>query len=388
MERIETKAQVWLRRLTAGMLMGMVLFFSVLFFVTEKKDFSENENRYLADVPKFGWRQVQEGAYMEGLTDYVSDHFPFRDFWVGLKTKTELVCGKRKINGIFVAEDGYLVEEYVKPENTERIAGTLKKFADTVEELTAGQGRKIQMRLMLVPTAVSVYGDKLPKHALVNDQMQTADYLYAETGIPPIDCRMALRENRSGENLYYRTDHHWTTFGAYVGYRVFCREMGFAPVSLGEMTAQTVTEEFKGTLYSKSGDYGHDGDAIVIYTNPSDRLTVEYKDTGEVSDSLYNLEYADKKDKYSIFLNNLHPLVEITNETAETDRELVLVKDSYANSIVPFLVHHYKKVYVFDTRYYKEGPSAFIAEHGGVTDVLLLYNMNTLDGDSGIRGVY
>ena len=91
MERIETKAQVWLRRLTAGMLMGMVLFFSVLFFVTEKKDFSENENRSLADVPKFGWRQVQEGAYMEGLTDYVSDHFPFRDFWVGLKTKTELV---------------------------------------------------------------------------------------------------------------------------------------------------------------------------------------------------------------------------------------------------------------------------------------------------------
>ena len=96
----------------------------------------------------------------------------------------------------------------------------------------------------------------------------------------------------------------------------------------------------------------------------------------------------DKKDKYSLFLNNLHPLTEITNDTAETDRELVLIKDSYANSMVPFLVRHYKKIYVFDTRYYKDGPSAFLAEHAGVTDVLLLYNMNTLDGDSGIRGVY
>lgn len=81
-------------------------------------------------------------------------------------------------------------------------------------------------------------------------------------------------------------------------------------------------------------------------------------------------------------------MIEITNENAETERELVLIKDSYANSMVPYLVHHYKKIYVFDTRYYKQGPASFIEEHAGVTDVLLLYNMNTLDTDSGIRGIY
>ncbi len=96
----------------------------------------------------------------------------------------------------------------------------------------------------------------------------------------------------------------------------------------------------------------------------------------------------EAKDKYSLFLDNLHPLIEITNETAVSDRELVLVKDSYANSMVPFLVHHYKKIYVFDTRYYKQGVSEFIREHKNVSDVLVLYNMNTLDGDLGIRGVY
>lgn len=380
------KTEGRIRMLTACLPAGMVLALSVLFLIRDKQDFSENENRYLAEFPEFGWRQVREGTYMDGLTDYVSDHFPFRDFWIGMKTKAELISGKKEINGIFIAEDGYLIEAYEKPENTDRIAGIWKNFAETVNGMERENG--IEMRLMLVPTAVTVYEEKLPAHAPLNDQMETAEYLYAETGIRPVDCSGLLMESREDGNLYYRTDHHWTTLGAYEGYRAFCGEMGFTPVPLEEMTAQTVTEDFRGTLYSKAGDYGRMGDEIVIYTNPDDRLQVEYRDNGEVTDSLYNLEYVEKKDKYSLFLNNLHPLIEITNEAAQTGRELVLIKDSYANSMVPFLVHHYKKIYVFDTRYYKDGPSAFIAEHEGVTEVLLLYNMNTLDGDLGVRGVY
>ena len=89
-----------------------------------------------------------------------------------------------------------------------------------------------------------------------------------------------------------------------------------------------------------------------------------------------------------MFLNNIHPFIEITNETADSDKELAVIKDSYANCMVPFLVNHYRKVYVFDTRYYKGGPSGFINENGQITDVLLLYNMNTLDGDLGIGGIY
>lgn len=380
------KTEERIRRLTAGLLVGMALALPTLFMITEKRVFSKNENRYLADFPDFSWQQIREGAYMEGMNDYLSDHFPFRNFWIGVKTKAELVLGKKKINGIYIAEDGYLIEEYEKPENTGKIIEILKNFTDTVE--AQDKKRKIEIRLMLVPTAVSVYGEKLPEHALVNDQMETAEYIYMQTGIRPVNCGGLLAESKEEGDLYYKTDHHWTTLGAYIGYRAFCEERGFTPIALGEMTAQTVTEDFCGTLYSKAGDYNRKGDAIVIYTNPADRLTVEYKDTGEKTDSLYNLEYVEKKDKYSLFLNNLHPLIEITNETAVMDRELALIKDSYANSMAPFLAHHYRKIYVFDTRYYKEGPSAFIAQHPGVTDVLMLYNMNTLDGDLGVRGVY
>ena len=105
-----------------------------------------------------------------------------------------------------------------------------------------------------------------------------------------------------------------------------------------------------------------------------------------MTDSLYNFDYLEEKDKYSLFLDNIHPLIEIENTAADSENELMLIKDSYANSMVPFLTHHYRKIYVFDTRYYRNGLSSFLSEHETITDILLLYNLNTLDGDTGIRG--
>ncbi len=379
------KRPVWENRIktaTALLLAGMVMLLAVLFIAMDKKEFSENENRYLAEFPSVSLEKIKSGEYMSGLESYLADHFPFRDFFMGVKTKAEMSAGKREINGIYIAKDGYLIEEYEKPENTERIGKILGSFAKELE------GQEVDVRLMLVPTAVCIYEEKLPEYAPVRDQMETAEIIYGISGIKPVDCSKDLLAYKAKGELYYKTDHHWTTLGAYAGYTAYCREKGMDAVSLEEMTAQTAAEDFRGTVYSKAGDYGQEGDPITIYTNPADKLTVEYMDTGETTESLYNLEYAEEKDKYSLFLDNLHSLIEITNENADSGRELVLIKDSYANSMVPFLVRHYKKIYVFDTRYYKQGVSEFIKEQPGVTDVLLLYNMNTLDSDLGIRGVY
>ena len=379
------KRPVWENRIkiaTALLLAGMVMLLAVLFIAMDKKEFSENENRYLAEFPSVSLEKIKSGEYMSGLESYLADHFPFRDFFMGVKTKAEMSAGKREINGIYIAKDGYLIEEYEKPENTERIGKILGSFAKELE------GQEVDVRLMLVPTAVFIYEEKLPEYAPVRDQMETAEIIYGISGIKPVDCSKDLLAYKAKGELYYKTDHHWTTLGAYAGYTAYCREKGMDAVSLEEMTAQTAAEDFRGTVYSKAGDYGREGDPITIYTNPADKLTVEYMDTGETTESLYNLEYAEEKDKYSLFLDNLHSLIEITNENADSGRELVLIKDSYANSMVPFLVRHYKKIYVFDTRYYKQGVSEFIKEQPGVTDVLLLYNMNTLDSDLGIRGVY
>ncbi len=371
-----------IRRTVVCLLCIGILSLSVYLLASPKKEFSENENRYLAKFPSFSARTLLSGEYTESLGDWLADHFPQRDFFVGLKSGVEIASGRKEINHVYVAQDDYLIESYAEPQNTERITDTLVSFYDKIDT------RKVDVNLMLVPTAVTIYNDKLPAHAPLSDQTTTASAIYDACGIPAVDCTDRLFEGTARGQLYYRTDHHWTTLGAYCGYLAYCDAKKMTPVSLESLTAQTVTDTFAGTLYSKVNDYSHPKDTITIYTNPADDLTVTYVDTGEVTDSLYNLDYAAEKDKYSLFLNNIHPLVVIENSTAASQDALMLIKDSYANSMVPFLAHHYKKIYVLDTRYYRDGPSSFLAEHGDITDVLLLYNMNTLDGDTGIRGIY
>ncbi len=371
-----------IRALASVLLTASVLILSITFLLLKKQEFSENENRYLEPLPALTWESVKSGQYMENINSYLCDHFPFRDFFIGLKTRTEITLGRREINQVFIGRDGYLIEKYQKPVNTEQISRTLKTFGEK-EELTGKE-----LYLMLVPTAIYTYKNKLPEFAPAADQMETAEKIYQDSGLLSIDCSQDLLAHQQDGQLYYRTDHHWTTYGAYVGYLAFCREKGLVPVSLDELEAETAAEDFCGTIYSKVNDYSQKGDKITIYRNPADKLTVYYEDTKETTDSLYNLKYARKKDKYSLFLDNLHPLIEITNGNAESERELVLIKDSYANSMTPFLAHHFKKIYVFDTRYYKWGPSSFIKGHEGITDVLILYNMNTVDTDLGIRGIY
>ncbi len=375
------------RALLPALLAAGVLALSIGFLTSAKKDFSENENRYLQAFPQLTWEAVESGSFMEEINSYLCDHFPFRDLFISLKTRTEILAGRRQIGQVYVGEEGYLIEAYQKPQNTEQIAGILKTFAEKLED------QPVEVDLMLVPTAVCIYEDKLPALAfsgLGKEQLATAAQIYETAAIHQIDCTQALLDHKKegAEPLYYKLDHHWTTYGAYAGYLAFCREKGLEPVALEDLEMEVATKDFRGTIYSKVNDYSRPGEEIKVYTDPSAALTVFYEDTGETTDSLYALDYVETKDKYSLFLNNLHPLIQITNEKAETDRGLVLIKDSYANSMVPFLIHNFKTIYVFDTRYYKWGPSAFIQEHGDVTDVLILYNMNTLDTDLGIRGIY
>lgn len=359
-----------------------ILSLSIWLLLSPKKDFSENENRYLTKFPVLSAKSMLDGTYTESLSDWLADHFPQRDFFVGLKSQTEILNGRKEINHIYIAKEDYLIEQYAQPQNTQRIIDTLTRFYEKVSQA------EVNINLMLVPTAVTIHKDLLPQNAPASNQLETVQSIYTATGIPKIDCTEFLFTGISEGQLYYRTDHHWTTLGAYYGYLAFCAAKNLQPVSLTSLQKQTVTEDFAGTLYSKVNDYNHKKDSITVYTNPEDHLTVTYTDTGEVSDSLYNFDYLTEKDKYSLFLNNIHSLIEIENQTSSSEDVLMLIKDSYANSIVPFLAHHYRKIYVFDTRYYKDGPSSFLSEHKEINDILLLYNMNTLDTDSGIRGIY
>lgn len=355
----------------------------VLFLLLPKEEFSENENRYLAAFPKFSWNSLAEGEYLEDLQTYANEHFPARDFFMGLKTGFEKACGKTEINGIYVSDDGYYIEEYKEPENTERI---INSFSSLAEKL-----KYADLTLMLVPTAVTVYEEKLPKYAVNADQMAALKEIYAAVSCEQIDVFDVLMDNKDKYQLYYRYDHHWTSYGAYLAYEEYCKAKGFSYTPLEELEAEVVSSDFKGTIYSKVNDYTVDGEAITVFRQPGQKLTVSYDRKEEVTgatECLYNADYLTKKDQYSYFLDNIHAYIEITNEEAAADKEIVVIKDSYANCFVPFLANQYRKVYVFDTRYYRKPVSEFVNENPDITDVLVLYNMNTIDGDLGIGGIY
>lgn len=376
----ENRPSKIIQSITAVFLAAFVLLFAVAFLIAEKQEFSEGENRYLEKFPEFTFSSLKEGKYTEKLQSYLSDHFPMRNLFMGLKAETEIALGKREIGGVYIAKDGYLIEDYAAPKNTDKIVGQFEKFAESLEGA--------EVSLMLVPTAITIYGEKLPALAPVRSQLQTRDEIYGRLDFSTIDCYDDLMEAKKDNELYYRTDHHWTGYGAYAAYTAYCEAKEIVPLPLDRFEITEVSTDFKGTVYSKLNDAKIKADTITIFENPENRLTVYYEDKKETADSLYNFEYLEKKDKYSMFLNNIHPFIEITNETADSDKELAVIKDSYANCMVPFLVNHYRKVYVFDTRYYRGGPSKFINENRQITDVLLLYNMNTLDNDTGIGGIY
>ena len=412
--RLRRRAEV----LTVSLIAALILCFSVWCLVAPKQTFSENENRALASWPVYSFGALKDGSYMSGIQTYLSDHFPLRDPFMTLKTKYEMLTGREEINDIYLAKDGYYIEAYKTPKQQKKIITQFQKLQDAITT-----GAKENVRVMLVPTAISTYNAKLPNCAPdrgVLRQVDTMNEIYAALpNMQKVDAWSALQaaaaqegtdhplasadadgaqsvadtgdagcDTSDTDGLYYHTDHHWTTHGAYVGYQAYCSAAGLSPIPEADFQKTCITTDFHGTIFSKLHDSTVPGDAITLYENPANQLTVSYPDTGEVTDTLYNRDYLAQKDKYSVFLNNLHPLVEITNASAASDRQLVLIKDSYANSMVPFLVNHYQKIYVFDTRYYRFGPSSFINEHPEVTDVLLLYNMNTIDTDLGVGGIF
>lgn len=364
-----------------GILLSVfILCFSVSFILIEKDDFSENENRYLETFPTLTFEKLKEGIFTKELENYFADHFPLRDHFMNLRTSFELLFGKTKINNIYIGSDGYFIEEYKIPKSNKKIINQINRFTDSINEA--------EVTFMLVPTAITVYEDKLPDFAPRGKQLESLYEIYDGISSSKIDITESLKSQKDKYPLYYRLDHHWTSYGSYIGYQEFARNQGFEVIKMEEFQIETVTEDFKGTIYSKVHDYSLKGDNIDLFHKDGQNLSVHYMDTGEKTNTLYNLDYLEQKDKYSLFLDNIHSITEIINESIDSEDELILIKDSYGNSILPFLINHYKKIYVIDPRYYRESASMLANENPNIKDVLILYNMNTIDTDLGIGGIY
>ncbi|MFE5318347.1 DHHW family protein [Paenibacillus sp. NPDC056579] len=372
-------------QLTSKLLSLLLLLYigviAVLNLLASDRSFSESENRMLNQLPHFSLKALLSGGFTADFEKYVSDQFVFRDFWIGAKTDTDQLMGKKKSNGIYLGTNGYLIQDFIPPaeENLKEKLDAIHAFDRATPEM--------KKNVMLVPTAAALYKDKLPKYAIIGDQvayMKKVQQLL-HPNIRYIDVFPSLYTERD-QPIFYKTDHHWTTLGAYAAYLELCRQMGLTPQNEEEFTIQQVTDEFYGSLYSKSGFRHIQPDRLELYLpKDQEKYTVTYFDEEKTTDSLYTTEQLQRKDKYAVFLNGNHALIQIKTANP-SGKNLLVVKDSYANSFIPFLLKHFSEIDVVDLRYYEEDLASFVEEQG-IQDMLLLYNANTFFEDPSIQNL-
>lgn len=367
------------RYMTVVVFSVLILGFTVANLLTKDIAFSESENRYLQQKPKFTFERLISGKYAEEVEKYKTDQFIMRDDFIGLKTQADYLSGKKDTNGVFFAKDGYLIEkhEVTNPDQLTKNIGFISQFADKATALLG----KEHVSVMIVPTAGNILTDKLPAYATDFDQNPLLDEIATMNATVP-DLRKALSAHKS-EDIYYKTDHHWTTLGAYYAYRVWCDATGTAGHTLDDFTKEAVTDEFYGTIYSKARLYSTKPDTIHRYL-PKEHasFTVTYNQGEKVMDTLYQDEFLKKRDKYSYFLGGNNPVVKIESEN-QNGKKVLLIKDSYAHSIAPFFANDFSEVHMLDLRYLNFSVEEYIKSEG-ITDVVVLYNTINFAKDSNV----
>ena len=367
-----------------GKLFILILFLVMIInVIVPDKDQSEMENRTLETRPRFRMSSILSGDFMEEWESYLSDQFVGRDMWRSLKVGLDRLGGARMENGIYIGKDGQLMEDIEVPDENQLDANltAIRDFADTYED--------IPVTMMLVPDAACILNDSLPAFAKVEDQRQMFSMVERSLGdsVGWVDTASILNKHKS-EKLYYKTDHHWTTQGAFYAFRDAAQTLGIEGDVSDDFVSYTVTDSFNGVLAASSGVGLDEKEQIDIYvpTGGDDDLVVSYVDESRKITSLYDSSKLETRDKYGIFLGGNTSVIDIRT-VSTSQKRLLVVKDSFADCFVPFLAPYYREIVVVDPRYYS-GTMADIMESYRITDALILYSGNTFFTDNNISGVF
>ena len=360
--------------------------------IIKDREFSPNENRYLAETPELSWDNILSGKFQDGLEDYLRDQVCFRDGWITVKTGIQKACGDTDIGGAYVGKDGYDFEK-ITPEDVDekQVDRNIKAVEDYF--MTASETiDKQKLSFLLVPTSGLVMQEKLPKNARLFDQAKYIDQVQkAMKDYNFVDVRDTLMDHNE-EYIYYKTDHHWTSAGACLAYEVWSEHTGGEAETEDGLVKNVVSDKFRGSLYSKILDADSAYDEIWTYGLQKDdafgskdcTVTIDEK---QQLDSIYDDEKLQEKDKYAYFLGGNYGQVHIQNQKAASKakgKNILIIKDSFANSFVPFVTQDYENIYMVDLRYYNGDVKAYLQEHE-ITDVLVLYNISNFISDRNIH---
>ena len=372
------------------------LFFIGLFaldMLTPDRSYSELENTTLSQRPALTQFTAKGlNSYFTAYTKYVKDQVAGRDQWISLQSVVETTLLQKQQNGgillgrehmMFPRTYGLLSsEERTLPKNTAALTSLCQRYPGKVN-------------VLLAPAASDIYKENVPANAPLLDEDGYLDQLSAAVqaaGGRFVDVRQTLTAHKS-EYIYYRTDHHWTSYGAYIGYKAAASAMKFTAYNEDKFSVEHASNEFRGTLYSKTLDNSITPDTIDIYAlaNNEPQVKVSVYKSGAEPDStyasLYFREFLDVKDKYSTFLGQNVPRIDIDSDIPqENDKgSLLIFKDSYAHSLIPFLAKNYSHITVLDLRYINSDLSNIGVNLKDYENALFMYNVITFSQDTNVK---
>lgn len=366
----------------AVIFIGFIALFTLGTMFSEDRKFSEMENRLLAQKPALSFSSIfvkkGEKTYMDKLEEYMSDQIFMKDYMMSVKTECDYFSGKTYQNGLYFSKGGFLLQKY--SENTPMIDKNVSCINDFASNVS------VPVDFILAPNSICVNADRLPAGALTDDQRKTIERVRGSLApnvklYDPYDLLTDLQTNQN-INTYYKTDHHWTAGAARAVCDGWLQSIGMEATD-ADYTLNKVSD-FYGTFYSKAPAHFIQPDEFSYYTNNSGQYEVFYQAENRYVYSMIDDSFLKKKDKYASFFGGNFAQMKIrrTNDP-EGDKKpkILVIKDSYANSLIPFLADRFSEVYVVDLRYYHTGLVSDIVKENGINRVLLCYNVDFLNED-------
>lgn len=363
--------------LAASISVFIIFLCSFLTLVIKDKEYSENEKRYLAQKPKFSFSSLADGSYTQDVENYLSDQFAGRGLLVRTRTAIDIFAGKKEINGIYLGKKHRLFEKPNEYNETE-----INKTVKSINALTE-KNPALNSYFALVPDASYILKDYLPNNVILDDEQKQIKNIYSKLDkkIQTIDICTPLMNSDEPEKLYFKTDHHWTTKAAKIALKPIAKQLGL-DISKTKFRTLPVSNKFKGTLASSSGLFNANDLIEVTFPVSKQKYYVDYVNEETKSASVFDYSKLDTKNQYEVFFGGNFSQINIQT-TVKRNSVLMIIKDSYANCLVPMLTDSFREIVMIDPRYF-QGNIEDVIKSEGVSDVLWLYNLNTFLADTSI----
>ena len=361
---------------------GIIVVMQASFWLLPRRSFSENEKRVLSEAPQIDAAGIADGSVFRSIESYLSDHFPGRELWVGANAYLENAEGRGATEDIVRGTDDWL---FTAPVSDDR-----ETLWDNMQAITTfAEKQSVPVSMMAVPSAGAVVSDKLPALHMPYpdaDLLEEARRIAGNT-LHWVDLYTDFCSAEQPERLYYRTDHHWTSEGAYRAYCLLMEELGQSSVPRDDFTVEQISG-FYGTSYSKSGLWLTEPDTLELWTGSDIQAVTTVYDANRADpvtrEGMFFREYLEDADKYPVFLGGNHARVHIETN-ADSGKRLLVIKDSYAHALAPFLAEEYSTIDLIDLRYFKQQTISSWLEENPADEILLVYGLSSLVEDKNLQ---